>query len=559
MWKRYRHLFAYLTLALVPVILVAATAFIFAKSVITRQALNQVDAIATLVEQRVTDYLDNNEALFKSFSTRLQPNTLNQNYSTEQLLAVALPIIQEAKNSIATFRDIDILDPRGVIVTSTQSPAQPNTAVIAYITGEPSNEPRTILYKDTQDHLGITVVGPLKLNGQLIGYGAIDLDPETFDVLTKDINGLGDTGEVALARRNEAGNALTLTALRFDPGSQLFRVTDKADTSKPIIRALAGMESTHQDTIDYRGERVLAATRYLEKPDWGLSAKIDQDEAYAPLRRFGISLIVLLVLIMILSTTGAVVLYRKERGINRAMDEFVSLASHQLRTPATKVKMMLGMLLEGYHGKMSEPQKQVLQGAYDSNDGQIQVVNDLLHVATIDSAQMNLNLKPTDISALVKEVTAELKPVIEATNQTLKVQLPARPVEAWADPPRLRMVMENLLTNAHKYTPPKGKIWVRLQKRPKSFVLSVRDNGVGIAQKDQDKLFKKFSRIHNTLSAEGGGTGLGLYLSHKLVSLHRGTLNVSSKPGKGSTFSVEVPLDNPQVNVRELLHLKKPA
>lgn len=557
MWKRYKHLIAYLTLAIVPVFIVASISYVYARDTITRQALSQLESIAILIEKRTNDYLERNEALFTSISDRLPLHKLGQGQN-QDIQAELNTIVKDAKNSVKTVKDIDILDPQGAVIASTRSDRTVHTVSKDQLTRKPPVA-RTILFKDVQNQLGVVLAGPLRLDGQIAGFANVYIDPDEFNALTSDVTGLGETGEIAMAMRNADGDALTITTLRHDVNAQLFRVTDRDDTSKPIIRAIYGNESTHHDTVDYRGKQVMAATRYIEKADWGLTVKTDRVEALAPLRRFGISLLALLFLIMALSIVASILLYRKERSINRSMDEFVSLASHQLRTPSTKVKMMLGMLLEGFYGKMPDKQRSVLAGAYESNESQLQVINDLLQVSAADSTQMQIKPKLVNVSRVIEEVAEQLLPVYEESNQVFKLQLPARAVEAWVDKVRFRMVVENLLTNAHKYTPKGGKVWVRLQKRRGRFVLAVRDTGVGIAQKDLNKLYKKFSRIHNSLSVEAGGTGLGLYLSHKIVDLHKGTMSVKSVLGKGTTFTVEMPTENPQISVREFLHLKRPA
>lgn len=561
MWKRYRHLVAYLTLAVVPVFILASIAYVSAKGVMTRQSLNHLETIATLQEKRVSDYLAHNDELFMSFASRLQLRILINAYNQgdNQAQPEILSIIHGAKKGMPTIKDIDILSTHGQTIASTRTTPLENSEPITRYLREDRGSVKTLLYKDVHGQPRIMLAGPLTLDGKPLGLALIETETDKFHALTGELTGLGETGEVVMGMRNADGNVLIISRQRFHPGSQLSTIFDKSDNSKPIVRAVTNVEATHQDTYDYRGQSVLAATRYLDKPEWGLIAKIDQHEAYAPLRQFAAGLIMLVSFIMLLSAVGAIMLYRKERNINKSMDEFVSLASHQLRTPATKVKMTLGMLLEGFYGKVSRQQRDVLAAAYDSNEGQLQVINDLLQVSTTDASQMQIKPKLIDISQIVQEVAAELVPVYEKSGQMLKVQLPGRVVEAWVDRARFRMVVENLLTNAHKYTPPGGKVWVKLQKRRDSFVLTVKDTGVGIAQKDIDKLFKKFSRIHNPLSVEAGGTGLGLYLSHKIVTLHKGTLNVESTPGRGTTFIVELPYGNAPTGVREFLHLRKPA
>jgi PAS domain S-box-containing protein len=231
--------------------------------------------------------------------------------------------------------------------------------------------------------------------------------------------------------------------------------------------------------------------------------------------------------------------------VSRSKEEFIALASHQLRTPATGVKQFLGMLLEGYAGelRLTDEQRRMLQTAYDGNDRQIAIVNDLLMVATIDAGKVSLKKEPTDIVSFVHQLIDDIRPRYRSHNQELACNCPGKPINLTIDPGRLRMALENLLDNASKYSPEGSDTTVSIRKKRSSVDIAITDHGVGIEQEDFDKLFQKFSRIHNSLSVSSGGSGLGLYWSHKLIGLHGGKLTVTSEPGKGSTFTVKLPLD----------------
>lgn len=229
------------------------------------------------------------------------------------------------------------------------------------------------------------------------------------------------------------------------------------------------------------------------------------------------------------------------RQLDIAKSDFVAIASHQLRTPATSVKQYIGMLLGGYAGDVPEPQKKMLQTAYESNERQIIIVNDLLYVAQLDSG--NLRFKPEEIDAvaLINDIADELAPRYLASEQNIKCSSKYRHFFCKIDPTLIRMVIENLIDNAHKYSSPHQTISVNLTQKDKRIRIAVSDNGVGIAPDDVKKLFHKFSRLENTLSTNAGGSGLGLYLAYKLVALHGGKIEVSSAKGKGSTFTICLP------------------
>lgn len=228
---------------------------------------------------------------------------------------------------------------------------------------------------------------------------------------------------------------------------------------------------------------------------------------------------------------------------NTAKDEFISLASHQLRTPATGVKQFLGMVLEGYVGDLDESQREMLEYAYESNERQLQVISDLLKVAQVDAGKMILMKEKVDMVALLKSILQEQQQRFESRGQTVTFRSKRPVLMANVDPGRMRMVFENLIDNASKYTPDNKKIEISLDKPAKSkkIAIQVRDEGVGIRPDDMAKLFQKFSRLENPLSITVGGTGLGLYWARKIINLHKGSIEVESEPDKGTTFTVKIP------------------
>ncbi len=233
--------------------------------------------------------------------------------------------------------------------------------------------------------------------------------------------------------------------------------------------------------------------------------------------------------------------FKELQMLNTSKDEFVSLASHQLRTPATGVKQYLNLLLEGYAGDLTERQKDYLQKAYDSNDRQIEIVNDLLRVAQIDAGKVLLNRTAVDISELVADIIDEQVDSFKFRKQVVSFDHPKGKVVTMVDKIRLRMVIENLIDNASKYTPERGRINVEVAVRDDTLCISVADTGVGIAKKDKEKVFQKFGRVPNKLTQKVSGSGLGLYWAEKVVSLHGGTILLESAKNKGAKFTICLP------------------
>jgi signal transduction histidine kinase len=230
----------------------------------------------------------------------------------------------------------------------------------------------------------------------------------------------------------------------------------------------------------------------------------------------------------------------RERAVEGAKNEFLSLASHQLRTPATNVRQYLGLVLEGYLGKLTKDQRDALEVANRNNNTEISIINDLLNVAKLDLNQITLHKRPVDISGLARQVATDYAKLAAKKHQLIKTKLPKQMPQVEADETYLKSVLENLVDNACKYSPAKSTITIRVAATKQSVILEVIDSGIGISKRDVSKLFKKFSRLPTAIdSAEG--TGLGLYWVKQIVELHNGTIAISSLPGKGATFRIVLP------------------
>lgn len=228
--------------------------------------------------------------------------------------------------------------------------------------------------------------------------------------------------------------------------------------------------------------------------------------------------------------------------LNKAKDEFISLASHQLRTPATGVKQFLGMLIEGYGGELSPAQLKLAERSYESNEREISIINDLLKVAQLDAGRMRIQRQMIDFSKFIEEIIDEHRSDFAERNQTIAFERPAKVMAGHADKQRVQMVLDNIIDNASKYSSEGKCIYVHLeQDEDKTIHINIRDEGVGISMADFDKIFDKFVRVDNPLSTAVGGSGLGLYLAKKIMDLHGGKITVASTPGKGTLFSLSLP------------------
>lgn len=213
-----------------------------------------------------------------------------------------------------------------------------------------------------------------------------------------------------------------------------------------------------------------------------------------------------------------------------------------MRTPATGVKQFLGMLIEGYGGALTDTQKKFAETAYESNERQLNIVNDLLKVAQVDAGKVILTKEKVDLEALVQDVLEEQKTKFTERQQQVTYNNTTKSIMAFVDVRHFRMAIDNIIDNASKYTEPGKNVSVTLSREGGSAIISIEDQGVGIASDDIERIFTKFTRVDNPLSVSVGGSGIGLYWCKKIVELHNGSISVTSVIGKGTTFIIAIPL-----------------
>jgi len=232
-----------------------------------------------------------------------------------------------------------------------------------------------------------------------------------------------------------------------------------------------------------------------------------------------------------------------EKRIERMKTEFVSVAAHQLRTPLSAIKWSLGMILAEDMGPLTEEQKRFLQKTYQSNERMINLVNDLLDVARIEEGRYIYKPAFRDLTKICQAVINSHKAEIKRKKIKFEFKRPKGKLpQIKLDEEKISLVIQNLLENAVRYTPPGGKIVVSLKRKKKEIEFSVRDTGIGIPKEQQDRLFTKFFRGANAVRMETEGTGLGLFISKNIIEAHRGKIWAESEENKGSVFHFSLPL-----------------
>ena len=235
-------------------------------------------------------------------------------------------------------------------------------------------------------------------------------------------------------------------------------------------------------------------------------------------------------------------LYEQVLQANRAKSEFISLVTHELRIPMTSIRGYADLLLAELAGPLSDSQKQFLKTIRRNLDRMAVLVGDLADINRMESGRMTFELGEFDLNQLVEEVARDMADALDARQQTLTLALAPLLPAAYADRTRIVQVLENLLDNAHKYTPEGGAITVWTQRVGDRLEVAVSDNGIGISPEDQARLFTQFFRSDHDAVRAQNGWGLGLSIARKLVEAQGGQIEFNSVLGEGSTFSFTVPL-----------------
>ena len=232
--------------------------------------------------------------------------------------------------------------------------------------------------------------------------------------------------------------------------------------------------------------------------------------------------------------------------LDKMKSDFVSNVSHELRTPLTAIKGSVDNMLDGITGSLNEKQARYLTRIKSNADRLARLISDLLDLSRIEAGK--IDLRPTNLSlvALIKEVAESLRPVAADKLINLQVLSHDAGIKAWADRDKVTQVLMNLIGNAVKFTPQKGKVTVAVEKNGNEWVrISVADTGPGILPEEANKIFAKFYQIAQQSKEKTKGTGLGLAISKALVEMHGGKIWVETAGGQGSTFSFTLPARQP--------------
>jgi signal transduction histidine kinase len=261
----------------------------------------------------------------------------------------------------------------------------------------------------------------------------------------------------------------------------------------------------------------------------------------------GLALLVFVLTIVFWAIRGAQ-LVRRIAAQNRELklldslkDEFVASVSHELRTPLTSIRGYIELMLDEETGPLNATQRKFLSVVERSTERQMMLVADLLLVAQLGAADLQLELEPLEVGALVDEAVEAARPAAEAKGIALDFATDDKSANVLADAPRLAQVMDNLISNAIKFTPA-GRVLVQLSSDAEEAVIDVVDTGIGIPCEEQERLFERFFRATAANTNAIQGTGLGLSIAKAIAEGHAGTIELESSNRDGTTFRLTLPL-----------------
>lgn len=233
--------------------------------------------------------------------------------------------------------------------------------------------------------------------------------------------------------------------------------------------------------------------------------------------------------------------------LDQAKDEFVSMASHQLRTPLTSVKGYIDMVLEGDAGKITDQQKHLLREAFSSSERMVHLINDFLSVSRLQTGKFMIDKRPIDLAKVTAQEVDGLRTTAAGHQLKLVYRQPKNIPVVQADENKIRQVMMNFMDNAIYYSPEGKTIDISVIKEANRVIFTVEDHGMGVPKSEQSSLFGKFFRASNARKQRPDGTGVGLFLAKKVITSHRGGIIFESAEGKGSTFGFWLPVAEPEL------------
>lgn len=424
--------------------------------------------------------------------------------------------------------------------------------------------------------------------GNLLGVLATQINLDDMHDILLQRTGLGETGETLLAQRGDDGEAIFFTERRFEDDAEALPTISKDRLEVPIIQALLQNEDIFSGSIDYRGEKVLAATRYIAEVDWGLVAKIDESEAFAPVMQLmNWAWILNLIVVVFLFVIGVLIaksftkpitnltraasdiskgdydvkieninskdeigklarVFKEMSEILAAQErekyEFITSASHQIRTPASGVRNALQLLKDRYSKKGSDPEtKELIDDLVANNARVIKITNNLFKLLELGGSYKASNTDEVKLKELINQIFESYEEEVLENMFKVDVDIPSD-VVIDGEENRIKDLFINLIENAINFSSQGGKITVRAKSKAGMAYIEVIDTGIGVPKKEQIHMFEEFFRAKNAYLKSSVGSGLGLAIVKRIIEGHGGEIRFKSEEGKGTTFILTLPV-----------------
>ena len=227
---------------------------------------------------------------------------------------------------------------------------------------------------------------------------------------------------------------------------------------------------------------------------------------------------------------------------NRVKNRFIMNMSHELRTPLNSVIGFADLLLEGAFGPLNTRQSKYVNNILISGRNLLEIINNLVDISRLENGDRSLNYEDIDITSLIGDVRKSL--LSSASGKKIAIELKIEPVigNIQADRTKLRQILYNLISNAIKFTPEKGKVTIKAYKKEDMLEINILDNGIGLSEEDRERIFTPFLNADTSSTMRYNGAGLGLHIVKNFTDMHGGKIKVDSEPGKGSMFTVTLPI-----------------
>jgi len=429
--------------------------------------------------------------------------------------------------------------------------------------------------KILQDHLlSISSTAALKINGDDLAkiQNKNDMQkPELKEIVDYlvDIRKANENIKfVYIMRKTDKDNALSFVADadtlsnfndldlnkngKIDSWEELSYPGDLYDISK-IPQMKEAFEKAVADkkiTVDQWGKLISAYAPIYNSSGQAVAiigVDIAADDYYRLQRRSTVGVFILIIIFFLMLAIFFVLMrqYCKEikilEDIDKQKSDFISLASHQLRTPLSASKWGIHMLQQGDFGSLGDSQKRIVHNLYSVNEKMVCLVNDLLKISYLDSENLKMKFSKVRIEDLCKEVIKEIEFMRQQKNISLILKLDNKFCALKTDANLLKEILNNLLINAIKYSADKGRVELEVHQEKNRVLFRVSDNGLGIPKREQLRIFSKFFRASNIVKKDLNGTGLGLYFVKKTMDLLGGKIDFSSEENVGTVFYFYLP------------------